>query len=59
MGGMSVGGGYIEGMPDATPPEQTSGPVWGSSPPPKKKNKKRLVKMYQDFANLHRRNNAN
>jgi len=58
-GGMSVGGGYIEGMPDATPPEQTSGPVWGSSPPPNKKNKKRLVKMYQNFANLHRRNNAN
>ncbi len=59
MGGMSVGGGYIEGMPDATPPEQTSGPAWGASPPPNKKNKKRLVKMYQDFANLHRRNNAN
>lgn len=58
-GGMSVGGGFIEGMPDATPAAQTSGPVWGSSPPPTKKNKKRLAKMYQQFANLHRRNNAN
>lgn len=59
MGGMSVGGAFIEGMPDATPAAQTSGPVWGSSPPPTKKNKKRLAKMYQQFANLHRRNNAN
>jgi len=55
MGGMSVGGSFIEGMPDATPAEQTSGPAWGSSPPPTKKNKKRLVKQYRDFANLHRR----
>jgi hypothetical protein len=58
-GGMSVGVAFIEGMPDATPAEQTPGPSWGSSPPPKKKNRKRLVKMYQHFANLHRRNNAN
>lgn len=59
MGGMSVGGAFIEGMPDATPAIQTSAPAWGSSPPPTKKNKKRLAKMYHDFANLHRRNNAN
>ena len=59
MGGMSVGGAFIEGMPDATPALQSSGPSYGSSPPPKKKNRKRLVKMYQKFANLHRRHNAN
>jgi hypothetical protein len=55
MGGMSVGGAFIEGMPDATPANQTSGPVWGTEIPQKKKERKRRAKMYKDFANLHRR----
>lgn len=59
MGGMSVGGAFIQGMPDATPAIETPVPLWGASPPPTKKNKRRLAKMYHDFANLHRRNNAN
>jgi hypothetical protein len=59
MGGMSVGGGYIEGMPDATPPEQTSGPAWGTEIPQKSKERKRRAKMIRRFNNLYRRNNAN
>jgi len=43
MGGMSVGGAFIEGMPDATPALQSSGPSYGSSPPPTKKNRKRVA----------------
>lgn len=59
MGGMSVGGGFIEGMPDATPANQTSGPVWGTEIPQKSKERKRRAKMIRRFNNLYRRNNAN
>jgi hypothetical protein len=58
-GGLSVGSGAIEGMPEGTPALETSGPIWGTEIPQRKKERKRRASMYKKFANLHRRNNAN
>ncbi len=53
-GGMSVGSGAIEGMPDATPATLTSGPVWGTEIPQKKKERKRRVAMIRRLNNLYK-----